>query len=110
MSVFHHNSYRTIIREFVDTAKKNGANMNYSRLSLTMGVQKSYLSQALSGRCELNQDQLYRAAQLMNLTDNETDYLMLLLDRERTQIPERKSYLTMLLDNMRRDHIESVAS
>ena len=93
MDVFLYRDYRTMIRDFIASQKLHGGSLNYSRLAQAIKIQKSYLSQILAGRCDLSTDQLYRLSKVMGLTQDQFDYLFLLLESERTQIPERKEIL-----------------
>lgn len=105
MSPYRYESYRDFIRDAVEQAKRDGSQLNYSRLAKTMGIQKSYLSQVLSGKCHLNADQVYRMAKSLNLPADACEFLVLLLEQERTAIEERRQFL-----NARRTELAKLKS
>ncbi len=93
MTPYIYQNYRLYIRAAIENAKRSGADLNYSRLAKSIGVQKSYLSQVLAGKCHLNSDQLFKAAMTLKLTTDECEFLVLLLELEKTSIVERRELL-----------------
>lgn len=93
MRIYAYQSYRTFIRDAIEGAKRVNTGMNYSQLAKAVGVQKSYLSQVLAGKCHLNSDQLFKAAKCLGLDLEESEFLILLLEQEKTTIEERRLFL-----------------
>jgi len=76
------------------------AYLSYTTTTLKQGglaeairVQKTLVSKVMNNSAHFNSDQLYLACQFLKLTENETDFTLLLLEFERCDIAERRSLL-----------------
>lgn len=58
-----------------------------------MRVPKSYLSSAIHGKAELSADQLFLAAEFLELPSAQRSYLLLLLEHDRSTVKARKHLL-----------------
>lgn len=56
-------------------------------------IQKPYLSKVMNGRADFNSDQLYMSCKYLEISDEEINYLLLLLEYERCTYPERREQL-----------------
>lgn len=72
----------------------------YQRMAEHMRIQKPYISKVINGRADFSTDQLYMAADFLNFNEEERDYLLLLLEYERSTYQERREIL--------KDKIESI--
>src|SRR4051794_8890731 len=93
MNIYSYKDYKLFLRDAADARKIGDATFSYARLAGQAKIQRSYLSHVLNGEAHLNADQLYEAGQFLRLATDELDYLLLLLDAERCQSPERKRRL-----------------
>lgn len=92
-SLYKHLDYRTWLQQAADEAKKLHADYKYADLARALSVQPSYLSRVFRGEAHLNSDQIFLASRHFQLTTEETEYLNLLLEFNRTGISTRKNVL-----------------
>jgi transcriptional regulator with XRE-family HTH domain len=107
MSVFNHLDYKLAIRDLVDSRKQLDKKWTYQRVAEVMGIQKSYLSQVLADRAELNADQLYLLIQELEIPSADGEYLQLLLDYARSSVKRRKDDLKDKIDSIQRKKLVS---
>ena len=69
-------------------------------LAKVMGCQAAYLSQALRGRVDLTEEHLQRLASHLELSDFDTEYLLLLLRLAKAGTEKLKFHLEKLRQNM----------
>jgi hypothetical protein len=93
---FESQTYRDFLRSRLEDDTQSGRGAR-TRLAQAMNCQLSYVSLVLSEQRELSSDQLIRAAQYYRLTQAETEYLLLLLERERSGSREAKNFYSELL-------------
>lgn len=93
MNIYAFDSYREIISTIVEERKKIGKSVTYSALADAIRVQRPYVSKVLSGMADFNSDQLFMACKFLDLNEEHTNYLLLLLEYERSFYPERKEIL-----------------
>ena len=101
MNIFQEKSYRQAIEKIVSTRKHLDSRMRFSLLAEAMRIQKSYLSKVLKGEANLSSDQLHLGCQYLELNADESRFLQLLLEKERTGIPERKESLDAQVEKIR---------
>ncbi|NDC39730.1 MAG: hypothetical protein EBZ48_17105, partial [Proteobacteria bacterium] len=107
MNVFHEKSYRSAIEKLVVSRKHLDSRMRFSLLADHMRVQKSYLSKVLGGKAHLNADQLHLACQYLGLNEEESRYLQMTLEHERSVLTERKLELEREMEKARGSQLES---
>ncbi|MGZ3779719.1 MAG: TIGR02147 family protein [Pseudobdellovibrionaceae bacterium] len=93
MITYRHLDYRKTILDLIKNKKKQQPNFTASYLAGKIGVQKAYVSKVLTGQRDFNSDQIYLIAKEFQLQSEETEYLLLLLEYERTGIQARKQDL-----------------
>lgn len=103
LPIYRYDDYRKFLREAVDERKESGS-LNFSRLADAISVQRSYLSNVLNGRGNLNSDQLFLLGEQLYLSRDQSDFLLLLLEIERCQIPARKALLEKQKEAIRKKH------
>lgn len=97
MSIFKHLDYREALLQKIENRKALGK-LTLAKLAEKVGLQPSYLTHVLKGRADFNSDQLYAVCEMLNCTEGETDYLILLLEYARSTIPARKEKLKKRID------------
>lgn len=90
-SVYQTQSYREALNRQIEIWKVASPSNTLTRLAGSVGIQLSYLSNALKERAQLSSDQLYLITRELGFEETETDYLLLLLERERTAVKERQA-------------------
>jgi len=101
MLIFQVTRYRKAVEGLIARAREQMPDFTQSALARAIAVQDAYLSNVLHGRAELNADQLFSLADFFKLGPVETDYLITLLEWERSTQPLRKSGLKARLDSIR---------
>ena len=107
MSLFQEKSYRSAIERIVSSRKHLDSRMRFGLLAESMRIQKSYLSKVLRGDAHLSTDQLYLGCKYLGLTPEESKYLQLLLEFERSTLPDRKESLRKQVERMQAIQLES---
>lgn len=102
IDIYLQTDYRRIISELLDYKRGCGATLTNKKLSEAMGVQPSYFSRFIQGNAHINADQLFLCCQALELSDEETQFLLLLQDLDRCSIPSRKTALKRQIDLIRR--------
>jgi uncharacterized protein (TIGR02147 family) len=104
ISVFSAQNYKILLRKLLELNKeKLGMDYSFRRMADFCRVQKTYLSRAinLSNKTHLSSDQIYLACQFLKLSREEADYVLLLSEFEKCQIPNRKNDLRKKIESMR---------
>lgn len=93
MNIFNELSYRTAIKNLLNSGKSRGKKYTMAALAEEMRVQPPYVTKVLKGAADFHQDQLYLLADYFELDSEEEGYLSLLLEYERSSIKVRKEKL-----------------
>ncbi|MGE0615738.1 MAG: TIGR02147 family protein [Bacteriovoracia bacterium] len=107
MNIFSYVSYREVIEAFVIERKALDRKYSFQNLAAACRIQKTYLSRVIKGKAELNSDQLYLAADFMELDENEREYFSLLLEFARTGLKVRRDQLRVRIQAIQAQHRES---
>jgi len=107
MNVYSETDYRKIIATIVDERKKINSSLTYQSLADNIRIQKSYLSRVMNGGADFNSDQLYMACKSLDLSKEQTEYLSLLLEYERSIYPERRDELREEIEKIRDEKRDS---
>ena len=100
MNIFSSLSYRDIIKKIILERKKIDSSYNFQNLANVIRVQKTYLSNCLKGKADLNLDQLYMVCEFLKLNSDQTQYLELLLNYERSGLKDRRDKLLSMIKAM----------
>lgn len=107
MSVFNHLNYRKAIEEIIEIRKKMPGKYTLRKLSENSGLQASFLTNVLKGRFDFNADQLFAVAEELGLSKVEREYVLLLLDYERSIHKPRREQLKIQIDELRKENQKS---
>ncbi len=105
MNIYSLNCYRSILKSVVEERKAVDPEDNFQRLAEQMRIPKSYMSKVLHAKADLSADQLHLACTHLQLGDDETDFLQLLLERERSGLAARKKRLDVLIARTQRQYV-----
>jgi len=100
MNIFSNLSYREIIKKIILERKKIDSSYNFQSLAKAIRVQKTYLSNCLKGKADLNFDQLYKVCEFLKLDSEQSQYLELLLSYERSGLKDRKEKLLSIIKSV----------
>lgn len=107
MTIFNETDLRQVITSLVQEARGKGLGMTFERLAKAARVQKAHVTNVLKGRASFQPDQLYLICKELKLSQQETRYLLLLLDHERSVATERKAELSKEIEKMQREHLQT---
>lgn len=109
MEILSFTDYRTALSELFAWQKKLwGQRWTLSGLADQAGLQASYLTNVIKGRAHFSADQLRAIADAMKLSQVESEYLLLLLEWERSSYPPRKKDLSKCIEEIRRKNLSSI--
>lgn len=103
---YSHCSYRDLLKSCLHARKLIDPSSSAQRLAEAARVQKSYFSKVLSGKADLNSDQLFLISQFLKWTDDELDFAQLLLERDRSSVSDRRKSLEARIQSVRRKHLK----
>jgi uncharacterized protein (TIGR02147 family) len=78
--VYQYERYRPFLLAAIGAEKNHGSR---SRLARAAGCSPSWITRVLSGEVQLTPDQAYAISQHLHLNERESDYFLLLVDKER---------------------------
>lgn len=107
MKIFEFSSYQDYTISYIENEKRLGNKVTFQKLADQMRIQKSYLSKVMAKNASINKDQGYLLAKFMGLTEEETNYLFLLIDYEKCALNELKE---QLLDKIKTIQIQQTQS
>lgn len=101
MRVYEFTEYRPALAALLNQWRADAPARTLSRIATAAGLQLSYLSNALRLRAHLSTDQVYAIANAIDLGAEATDYLLLVLEHERSGIPKRRQELERRIHEIR---------
>ncbi len=103
METFSKISYKSILKYAVEDKKAavGSGSVSFQGLASACGIQKTYLSRVLNGDAHLSSDQIFLALGYLGLSREESDYVMLLHQWERSSVPARRDSMENELRKMR---------
>ena len=104
MSVFRYNDYRDAIAGQIEISKKSEKKLSYSDMAENIRVQKGYVTRVFKKEAHFSSDQLFLACEYLNLNNEESNYLMLLLELGRSALAQRKKELQKQINDIQRTH------
>lgn len=104
MSIYEFESYTEAIESHYKQGKLDHPEWTLSKIAQQCLMQPSYLTNVLKGRADLNSDQLYRLCGILGVADEETEYLLLLLEFKKTQIEKRRRELSLKIKAIKSSH------
>lgn len=99
MSPYVHEDYRDWLRAFF--AQKKARSGLKSQLAQSLGIKTSYLSQVLSNSAHFTAEQALIAGRFFGFTEDETEYFVCCVQKERTQDESLRQFLSSRIQKMR---------
>lgn len=93
MNIYTSDDYRKILATTLEEKKFLDKKYTYQRMADHMRIQKPYISKVINNRADFSSDQLYMACDFLGIDGEERDYMLLLLEHERSLYPERRDKL-----------------
>jgi hypothetical protein len=100
--VYEYDSYKEAIKNRIQLYKKSRPHLTLKWLAERVPVQYTYLSMVLNKeKAHLNEDQLYRVAELLEYLPEETDFLLLLRSEKSANETKHQQYLKKKIEQIR---------
>lgn len=107
MSIYKHLKYRPAIQEIVENRRNLPGKFTLRAVAEQAGMQASFLTNVLKGRFDFNADQLFAVSHVLGLSPTERDYLLLLLEHERSVFKPRREELKKQIEDTRKENQKS---
>lgn len=104
MPVYNHLQYRPALEEAIEAKREREGRFTLRQLAELAGVQPSFLTNVLKGRFDFSADQLFAIAGALDLVEGEREYVLLLLEHERSAHAPRREALAKRIEEIRRDN------
>jgi uncharacterized protein (TIGR02147 family) len=101
---FAYKSYKQFLSDLIENSERSWGGI--SRLADAAGCQRSYLSRVLSAELHLTPDHLYGICSWLKLAENETEYLLTILEEERASTLSYRERLKEKSTRLRKQHNE----
>lgn len=98
MNIFKFTSYYKYLRSIIKSSNKS---ISVAKLADASGIQRSYLSNVLANRANLNRDQAFLISQYLQHNELEQRYFLELVELERAGSITYRNHLKNLTDEMR---------
>ena len=100
INTFSYNNYKDLLNALVSSHPRG----TKRQLAAFCKCQESYMSSVLNGSTHLNNEQIEAACRYFRLTDAECQFVLLLLQENRSSTPQLKAQLTKMLEKHRKEH------
>lgn len=90
LNIFNFDDYKKYLRTYIDQSSARGI---IKDLSVAANVHRPYLSKVLNSHIHLLPDQLYGICRFLKLTEGESEFLLLLLEKERSDKIHYKKFI-----------------
>lgn len=107
MSIYQCKTYAEALLPAIETRKAETPGWTLGKLAEACQMQPSYVTNVLKGRCDFNSDQLFRVCEQLNFAPDETDFLLLLLEYQRTAYDKRRAKLKKNIESIRAQHLRA---
>lgn len=102
-SIFDYADYKDFLRAVVTESTQRGI---VKLLADSAQVHRPYLSRVLNDKVHLQPEQLYGVSRYLQLSDSETEYLLLLLEKHRSSKSDFIKYVDSRIDILKKGHVE----
>jgi hypothetical protein len=100
--IYQFDGYKAAIRETLESLQSQyGREYTFQAMAQAARIQRGYVSQVLRGNAHFSEDQLYLCCRFLDLSGDETEYLLLLLQIERSIVEPRRAELTQRINRLR---------
>lgn len=100
--IWQFDSYKEALKDTLLNRKEDiSRRFTFQEMAKACRVQKTYLSQVFRGDAQLNDDQVYLACGYLGLNDEQTRFVILLCQRERTVVEARRALIQNDIDSIR---------
>lgn len=100
---YENNNYKVALKERLNTLKETRPQLNLKKLASLMDIQYTFLSKVFNQEeAHLGEDQLFKAAEILEFLPDEIDFLILLRSYQTTSNSRRREYCQKRIEEIRR--------
>ncbi|MGE0526731.1 MAG: TIGR02147 family protein [Bdellovibrionales bacterium] len=107
MNIYKHLNYRRAFEELINARRQLPGRFTLRALAEKCGLQASFLTNVLKGRGDFSADQLFAIATELGCSSRDRDYLLLLLEHERSVYKPRREELRKRIEDVRKENQKS---
>lgn len=107
LNIFEKSDYREIINDLVASKRYLDKSITFQAMASHIRIQKPYLSKVMNGYADFNSDQMYMACAFLELSQEQSSYMLLLLEHERSIYPERREDLLKRISSIQDSYRDS---
>ncbi len=105
--IYKYLNHLDFLRDTLKERKLKYPSFTQAKLAKEAEIQPTYLSNCLKARANLSSDQCFSLAEALKLDDNETDYLILLREKDHCTKESRREKLLSQIESIRRIHLRT---
>lgn len=107
MNIYSYTSYTEALQVMMDRKKEASPGWTLAKLAADCIMQPSYLTNVLKGRADFSTDQLARICDLIGLSNEDFEYLALLLELKKSSFEKRRRQLETKIAELRHQHLRA---
>jgi len=108
MNLFESPHYRKAFEHlFSPKMMDMSRHRSLAQLAVSAHIQPSYLTNVIKGRAHFSSDQIYALGDELGIRPEETEFLILLMEWERTSHSRRKERLAERIENLRQQNLRA---
>jgi uncharacterized protein (TIGR02147 family) len=93
INVYEKEDYRELFEDILELAKQKPFSRSLAEIAKACGIQPSYLTNVIKRRCHFSADQASDIMTFLGYPTEKIDFVLLLIDLERTGSPKRQQLL-----------------
>jgi uncharacterized protein (TIGR02147 family) len=93
MSIYSHHEYRAALIYSIDRYRRQKSQFTQTKLAEKSGIHNTFISNVFKGRSDFHADQIFSIGEALELSGDEVDFVVDLLEYEKAVHPKRKSQL-----------------
>lgn len=105
MSIFDHLDYRDFLKAYIENQPKKGWGV-VSKIAEALDMTQAHVSQILSGAKEFSAEQALKLSRFLQLSNFESDYLILLIQFQRAGTQDLKDYYKEKIDKTKLEALQ----
>lgn len=99
-------NYREIIRKEIEYRKQLDSSFTFKQFAKNIRIPPSYLSRVFSEDADFNSDQLFQACEYLEFSAEKTEYLHLLLEKEKSTLKKRRELINQKIRQLQNEQAE----
>lgn len=107
VNIFSFDDYRVYLREIIENQPSHEEKLTIAKIAASARIKPPYLSKCLSNNADLSLDQAHLITIFLNLSAEERDFFLLLVDYAKSYTEEYKKYLKLKIKDAQRKNLKT---